>query len=241
LRAFAVRWRRSLVGGWGAAYTSQRFVLFFAAETSMAATRSNATTLASAIWPSDLHKAVRAIALLAVGVAVMTIAAKIKVPGFPVPVTLQTLALPLIAAIYGSRLGTATVLAYLAAGFAGLPVFTNTPPAVAGPLYFLGATGGYLLAYPLAAYLVGYFAESGAGRSLPRLFAAMLAGSVIVFGFGFVWLAFIAQLSSGATGLGASAAFAGGVVPFIVPDLVKVALAAALVRAGWNAVESIRG
>ena len=75
---------------------------------------------------------------------VLAISAKIKVPFYPVPMTLQTLAVPLIAAAYGSRLGVITVLAYLAEGALGLPVFTNTPPAVAGPAYFLGPTGGYL-------------------------------------------------------------------------------------------------
>ena len=111
--------------------------------------------------------------------------------------TLQTLAVPLIAAAFGARLGTVTVLAYLAAGFAGAPVFAATPPAVAGPAYFLGATGGYLIAYPIAAWIVGTVAERVGNRLLP-LFSAMFAADALVLTLGFVWLAFLAQLSSGA-------------------------------------------
>ena len=197
------------------------------------------STLAGVVWPVRARAALRAAALVFAGVALMTIAAKVKVPFPPVPVTLQTLAVPLIAAALGARLGTATILAYLAAGFAGLPVFTNTPPLAAGPFYFLGPTGGYLLAYPLAAWIVGSFAQSPAGRSLPALFGAMMLGGVVVFACGFLWLAFVAQLATG-VGLGAKAAWLAGVQPFLLPDLVKIALAAALIRAGWAIVEKVR-
>jgi biotin transport system substrate-specific component len=205
----------------------------------MAAVRTNEATLVGALWPSSVNAALRTVALVAAGVVLLTIAAKVKVPFFPVPVTLQTLAVPLVAAAYGARLGTATVIAYLLAGFLGLPVFTNTPPAVAGPLYFLGTTGGYLAAYPLAACLVGTVAESEGGRKGLRLFAAMLVGDIIVLTAGFVWLAFVAQLSSGATGLGVEGAWVGGVAPFLLADLVKTALAAALIRAGWSVADGL--
>jgi biotin transport system substrate-specific component len=201
---------------------------------------AEASTLAGAVWPVRARAALRAAALVVAGVALMTIAAKVKVPFPPGPVTLQTLAVPLIAAALGARLGTATIIAYLAAGLAGLPVFTNTPPLAAGPFYFLGPTGGYLLAYPLAAWIVGSFAESPAGRSLPGLFGAMMLGGVVVFACGFLWLAFVAQLASGSVGLGAKAAWLAGVQPFLLPDLVKIALAAALIRAGWAVVEKVR-
>jgi biotin transport system substrate-specific component len=204
----------------------------------MTAARSDASTLAGALWPSDIGPALRTVVLVVAGVAAMTLAAKVKVPAFPVPVTLQTLAVPLLAAGYGARLGTATMVAYLAAGFLGLPVFTNTPPAAAGPLYFLGPTGGYLLAYPLAAFLVGAMAESGGGRALRHLVLAMLLGAVVVYAFGFAWLAAVAHLSSGQTGLGMSAAWAVGVEPFLLAEIVKIALAACLVRLGWTAVET---
>jgi biotin transport system substrate-specific component len=203
----------------------------------MSAVRSTAPTLAAALWPATVNQALRGAALIALGVVVMTISAKVKVPFYPVPVTLQTLALPLIAAAYGARLGTAAVVAYLLAGFVGLPVFTNTPPASAGPFYFLGTTGGYLIAYPLAAWLIGSLAEADGGRSLPRLFGAMLVADVLVLFAGFAWLAYAAQLTNGTTGLGAAAAWSGGIAPFLLADLIKVALAAALIRAGWSIAE----
>lgn len=188
--------------------------------------------LAGALFPAATPAAVRGVVLVLAGVALMTLCAKVQVPFWPVPVTLQTLALPLIAAAFGSRLGAAAILAYLAAGFAGLPVFANTPPAVPGPLYFMGPTGGYLIAYPIAAFLIGWVAERPAGRNPFVLFAGMVAGGIIVFALGFAWLAFAAQLSSGAIGLGIEKAWLGGVVPFLLADLVKAALAAALITAG---------
>ena len=203
-------------------------------------TLADAPTLAGAVWPAQANATLRTVALVIAGVALMTLAAKVKVPFPPVPVTLQTLAVPLIAAAFGARLGTATMLAYLAAGVAGLPVFTNTPPLAAGPFYFLGATGGYLLAYPLAAWIVGSLTEAGAGRSVVALFAAMMLGGALVFACGFLWLAFVAQLASGGVGLGAKAAWLAGIQPFLLPDLVKIALAATLIRAGWVVVEKIR-
>jgi len=191
--------------------------------------------LLSAVWPVRSNPALRGLVLAVLGVIAMTVAAKVKVPYIPVPVTLQTLVLPLIAAAYGPRLGALTALAYLGAGLAGLPVFTNTPPAVPGPLYFLGATGGYLLAYPVAAWVIGWLA-GGRQSSLFRLIGAMLAGEAIVLAAGFLWLAFGAQIAGG-SGIGASAAFFAGIAPFLLPDLLKVALAACVLRASWAFVQ----
>jgi biotin transport system substrate-specific component len=140
----------------------------------------------------------------------------------------------LIAATYGFRLGTLTVLAYLAEGLVGLPVFTNTPPAVAGPLYFLGPTGGFLAGFVIFAIVVGAAADRGFDRSIPKLFAAMVVGEVIMMALGFAWLAWFATLSSGAVGLGVDKALAGGVTPFISGDLLKIVLAALLVPAAWS-------
>lgn len=207
----------------------------------MSAVQSSTSTLASALWPAKANPALRAILLVLTGVALLTISAKVQVPFWPVPVTLQTLAVPLIAAAFGARLGTVTVLAYLAAGFAGAPVFAATPPAVAGPAYFLGATGGYLIAYPIAAWIVGTVAERVGNRLLP-LFSAMFAADALVLTLGFVWLAFLAQLSSGAWGgIGFERAWLGGVAPFLLGDLVKVALAAVLISASWAGVKKLRG
>jgi biotin transport system substrate-specific component len=195
---------------------------------------STSTALAPTLWPFAGNRTAQDVVLVLAGTALIAIAAKIKVPFVPVPMTLQTLAIMLIAATYGFRLGTLTVLAYLAEGLVGLPVFTNTPPAVAGPLYFLGPTGGFLAGFVILAIVVGAAADRGFDRSIPKLFAAMLAGEVIMMALGFAWLAWFATLSSGAVGLGVEKALAGGVTPFILGDLLKIALAALLVPAAWS-------
>ena len=181
------------------------------------------------------------VVLVLAGTALIAIAAKIKVPFHPVPTTLQTLAIMMIAASYGYRLGVITVIAYLGEGLLGLPVFTNTPPAAAGPLYFLGPTGGYLIGFVVLAMVVGYAADRGWDRSVVRLFLAILAGQVLLFALGFSWLAWFAQLSSGATGLGVGQAFAGGVAPFVWAGLLKAVLAASLVPAAWSLLKRNEG
>lgn len=163
------------------------------------------------------------------GTLVLWASAKISVPFWPVPMTLQTGAVVLLAATYGWRLGVATVLLYLAEGALGLPIFQGTPQQGIGLAYMLGPTGGYLVGFAIAAAVVGWLAERGAARSVFALFGAMVLGDILVFALGFVWLAWFAVLSSGGNGIGMAAAFTGGVAPFVVGDLVKLALAACLV------------
>jgi biotin transport system substrate-specific component len=171
------------------------------------------------------------VGLAIAGTLLLWLSAKVKVPFWPVPMTMQTFMVLALAAAYGFRLGTATVLLYVLQGAAGLPVFTGTPEQGIGLAYLAGPTGGYLLAYPLAAALVGWFAERGYDRRPVALFSVMLAGDAIIFALGFAWLAWLAALPSSAAGLGAQAAFAAGVAPFLLGDLVKVGLAAALIPA----------
>jgi biotin transport system substrate-specific component len=195
---------------------------------------SHRTTLAPALLSERTSRTLQEVVLVLVGTAILAVSAKVKVPFYPVPMTLQTLVVMLIAATYGMRLGLTTMLAYLAEGILGLPVFANTPPMVASAAYFLGPTGGFLVSYPIAALIVGSAADHGWDRSVPKLFAAIVAGEVVTFGLGFIWLAWFAHLSSGATGLGADTAFAKGVAPFILADALKTVLAALLVPAGWS-------
>lgn len=199
---------------------------------STASTRALAPTL----WPAEAGSAARQVLLVLAGTALIAIAAKIKVPFYPVPMTLQTLAILLIASTYGLRLGTLTVVAYLLEGALGLPVFTNTPPAVAGPAYFLGTTGGFLLGFVVLAVVVGYAADRGWDRAIPKLFAAMVIAEVVMLALGFIWLAWFASLSSGATGLGTAKAWAGGVSVFLLGDLLKIVLATLAVPAAWSLV-----
>lgn len=162
------------------------------------------------------------VALVILGTLVMAIAAKIKVPFFPVPMTLQTLAVFGIAAAYGQKLGVATMLAYIFEGLIGLPVFAG---AVAGPAYMAGPTAGYLAGFVVAAAIVGWAADKGWSRNPFKMFGTMLAADVVVFGLGFAWLS---------TLIGTSKAFEFGVLPFVLGDIVKIALASAIVAALWK-------
>lgn len=194
-----------------------------------------APTLANAVLPGVSGRRAeiaRNILLAVAGSLLLVLAAKVKVPFWPVPVTLQTLAVLGLGAFYGRRLGAATVALYIAYGLAGLPVFTNTPPAPAGLLYLVGPTGGFLAGFVVAAYVAGWAAERGA--SVLRLIAGMAAAEALILGLGFAWLALGAQMTSGATGVGFAKAFAFGVQPFLLGDLVKLALATSLVGASWS-------
>ena len=166
---------------------------------------------------------IRRIALVAAGIGLITLGAKVQVPFWPVPMTLQTLALMVVFAASGMRLSLEIVLGYLALGLVGLPVFAGP---VAGPLYFAGPTAGFLLGFVGAAMIVGYAADRGLTRRPLALFGAMLTADVLIFALGFLWLGFLFTTSSGQT-LGADVAFANGVKPFVLADLVKLALAAA--------------
>lgn len=166
-------------------------------------------------------------ALVVAGVLLITIAAKIQVPFWPVPMTLQTLAIAGIAAAYGLRLGVATIIAYLAAGYFGLPVFAG--PA-AGPAYLVGPTAGFLAGFVLLTAIVGYVADRVRSESFLKLLGAMIVGDILVFTLGFVWLGYFFVTSSGAT-LGAEIAWAKGVQPYLLGDAVKMIMAAAFIPA----------
>lgn len=190
------------------------------------------SALAPALLPTTLNPTLRAVLLVVVGTGLLTLSAKINVLTVPVPITMQTFAVMAIAAAYGSRLAVATVVAYLLEGFVGIPVFANT--ALAGPGYFLGTTAGFLIGFIPLAFIVGWAADRGWDRNPVRLAAVMIVADAVVFALGFAWLAWFATLASGATGgIGMANAWTYGLQPFIVADLVKIALAACLVSAGW--------
>ncbi len=194
--------------------------------------QTSSQSLATAVWPQNANSTVQTIALVIGGTLILAISAKISVPFWPVPMTLQTLAIMAIAAAYGSRLAVATVIAYLAEGLAGLPVFAGP---TAGPAYLLGPTAGFLAGFVLLAWIVGAAADRGWDRSTARLFGSMVVADVVVFALGFAWLAWF---FSG--GIGVEKAFVGGVVPFVLADLLKIALAALAVPAAWKLVDRWR-
>ena len=178
--------------------------------------------LASLTMPQEgLSRLVTQAVLAVAGSLLLAVSSKISVPFWPVPMTMQTLALFVIAAAYGRNLATATMLLYLAEGAIGLPVFAKG----GGLAYLAGPTAGYLLAYPIAAAIVGWAADRGLDRNPFRLFGAMLVGEVVILGLGAAWLGYL---------FGVEKALAGGVGPFVVVDIVKIALASALVPALWS-------
>lgn len=185
----------------------------------------------NALAPSSIGNSSLKILILAVmvafGVALIALSAKVQIPFWPVPMTLQTLAIAGIAAAYGLRLGLVTIIAYLAAGYMGAPVFAGP---VAGPAYLVGPTAGFLAGFVILTAIVGYVADKTASKNPFALFGAMLVGDVVLFALGFIWLGYFFLTSSGNT-LGAEFAWAKGVSPYILGDIVKMALAAALVPA----------
>jgi biotin transport system substrate-specific component len=207
----------------------------------------NAQPLALAVWPETIGRLPAAIIMAIVGTIMLALSARVQVPFYPVPMTLQTFAVMAISAAYGSRLAVATVVLYLAEGLVGLPVFANTAFGSVGPAYFLGTTGGFLIGFIPLAFIVGTAADLGWDRSIPKLFAAMVVGDAIVFALGFAWLAWFATLSPGliallklspdAHGTGMAFAWINGVANFLLADLLKIALAALAVPASWMLID----
>jgi biotin transport system substrate-specific component len=165
-------------------------------------------------------------------VTVLTaVAAQISIPlpFTPVPFTFQPMVVLLGAAALGSRLGLLSQILYLALGFAGVPVFAASPLLPQGAARLLGPTGGYLMAYPFAAFAAGWLAERGFDRWYFTAVVSMMCGLAIVFAGGVLWLTIASRPS-----IGLSGALAAGFVPFIVPDLLKLLLAAAVMPALWR-------
>lgn len=158
----------------------------------------------------------------------------VPLPFTQVPLTLQPMVVLLGGLALGSRLGAAGQILYLAAGIAGLPVFAASPLLPPGPLRLLGPTGGYLMAYPIAAFLTGWLAERGFDRRYPTSVIAMLAGLIVVYAAGATWLGLFASQPDGSAAPGIGAAFFAGVYPFVIPDVVKLLAAAAVVPGLWH-------
>ena len=172
-------------------------------------------------------------------IAALTAAAaqfSVHLPFTQVPITFQPIIVLLGGLVLGSRLGAYSQCLYLAAGIVGLPVFAASATLPPGVFRLLGPTGGYLMAYPLAAFVVGLCAERGLDRRWITSIAAMLAGLAVIYTGGTVWLAFFARLGSATAATGLQAAFATGVAPFALADTLKIAVAAGVVPGLWRLV-----
>jgi len=167
-------------------------------------------------------------------VTLLTIVAaqvSVPLPFTPVPFTFQPMVVLIGGAVLGARLGAASQLLYLALGVIGLPVFALSPILPQGALRLLGPTGGYLMAYPLAAFVTGYLAERGLDRRYGTAVLAMAAGLAIVFAGGVAWLAAFVQPDRGV-----AAALSAGFTPFIAADIVKVLAAAGVMPSLWRLI-----
>lgn len=167
--------------------------------------------------------------------ALTSAAAQVSVP-LPftqVPFTFQPMVVLLGGLVLGSRLGLASQALYLLAGIAGLPVFAASATLPPGALRLLGPTGGYLMSYPIAAFVTGCLAERGFDRRYLTSVVAMLAGLVVVYACGAIWLGLFARGVATAP-LGLHTALVTGVYPFIAADLVKLLAAAGVVPGFWR-------
>ncbi len=151
----------------------------------------------------------------------------IPVPGSPVPVTGQTLAVYLIGTTYGARLGFATFATYLLAGIAGAPVFA--PAATVGLARLTGATGGYLIGMLVATLILGALADRKADQKFKTSFPALIFGSVIIFAFGLIWLNVSLNLTWAQT-------ISAGLTPFIFGEVIKIAITATSLPLIWRRI-----
>lgn len=156
----------------------------------------------------------RKIMIVIVGTLLMTLSAKVQIQFWPVPMTLHTMAVMGFAIAFGPRIAVSIFLSYLAAGAIGLPVFSGSPERGVGFAYMVGPTGGYLLGYLIASWMVGALAV---GKSAFGRFGAMLAGMIAIYSVGIAWLAMY---------IPADQLFALGVLPFLLGDLIKICVVA---------------
>ena len=190
--------------------------------------------LVEAFAPRDgTQLRVKQVALVILGIAILAIAAKIKVPMWPVPITMGTFAVLTIGAAYGARLGLVTILGYMIIGALGFDVFAGSSAEAYGLSYMMGGTGGYLLGYVMATVALGWFARAGWDRSAGKMALAMLAGNVIIYVPGLIWLGMLYGWDK--------PILQWGLTPFLIGDALKLALAAALLPALWKLVGRARG
>ncbi len=199
----------------------------------MALTLTTPNTLLGRFQPQGAAaKLASNLVTVVLGTLFIAACAKINVPTWPVPVTLQSFAIAAVAAAFGLRIGVATVSLYLLEGLMGLPVFAG---AFSGPAYLLGPTGGFLIGFLVLAAVTGYAADRGASGRPLALFGAMVAGNAVMMALGFAWLL---AMSGQAGWIDQSnvvaSAWAKGVQPFVVWDILKMALAALTVTGIWG-------
>lgn len=191
----------------------------------------NDKVLGEAFGPTEgTAKIAKEVALVVAGIALMTLAAKIRVPMWPVPITMQTFGVLTIGTVLGLRLGLFAMVGYLALGMLGVQVFTGES---AGLAYMAGPTGGYLVGFAVAAGVMGYLARRGWDRSVASMAGAMLIGNAIIYVFGLAGMSMIFLAEKGAAWV-----LQYGFTNFMVGDALKLVLAALVVPGLWKLVGS---
>jgi len=164
----------------------------------------------------NINSKILAIVLMLFGSILLAISAKVQVPFWPVPMTMQTFVIFLLGMTYSIRLSFATVALYLFEGALGLPVFATG----GGIAYLVGPTAGYLYGMLFASIVISYFANLGFSKTYIKTSFSLLIGSAVIFSFGIIYLGYI---------IGYEKAVVAGLLPFIPSELFKIALAVALI------------
>lgn len=173
------------------------------------------------------------VVLVMAGIAFLAIAAKIKVPMFPVPMTMGTFAVLTMGAAYGERLGLVTILGYMLIGALGFDIFAGSSAENFGLTYMKGGTGGYLVGYVLAVIALGILARAGWDRSAPKMAGAMLLGNALIYVPGLIWLGMLYGWDK--------PILQWGLTPFLLGDVLKLAMAAIILPFAWKMVGRARG
>ncbi len=186
------------------------------------------STLINQIWkPTQSLSLVRNIMLAITGSLLVALAAQITVPMWPVPMTLQTLAVLAVGAAYGSRLGAVTLVLYAIEGAVGLPFFAGGQAGLINPQGLILSSGGFIIGFILAAWLVGKLLEQGWSSSIVKTILAALIGTAVIYIPGLIWLAvWAAKTQSMGAGDAVQAAISWGFTPFWLGDVVKAIIAA---------------
>jgi len=165
------------------------------------------------------NKVIKIFLISILGSILLTISAKIKIPFYPVPMTMQTFAVLFLGIALGYKVGVATILLYLLEGIAGLPVFSNSPEKGVGVAYFVGPTMGYLIGFIFACFLAGYFKYNS---NYLNNFLKILVSTSIIYFFGIMWLGNLIGWDKPILQL--------GVFPFLLAELFKILLLTLLVN-----------
>jgi biotin transport system substrate-specific component len=185
--------------------------------------------LQEALWPAEgAGLRIKQAVLVVAGIIALSIAAKISVPMWPVPITMGTFAVLTIGAGYGPALGITTILGYMLVGALGFDVFQGSSAEKYGLTYMMGGTGGYLLGYVMATAALGFAARKGWDRSIPKMAIAMVIGNVLIYVPGILWLG---QLYGWDKPI-----FEWGLYPFVLGDLIKLVLAVMIFPVVWSFV-----